>query len=346
VSYSVSANNGDTRSATLTIAGQTFTVSQAGQDCTYAIDPPSASFGIAGGTGSFKLTTGVGCAWEAATSSNWLHLIGDKGSGGAWIYFNVDSNMGSPRVGTITVQGKLFTVSQAGESSGFAFSHWIGAASHTDGAGNSHWRSDVAVLNRSSSPATVEYRLYTPEGIKTTQIALAGNAQEYHRDIAAWLGFTSGSGSLEVRSDQDIFVMGRTYNQFDATHTYGQNYDGQEPDAGLLAEGQSAWLPLLSQNPSFRCNIAITNTGATAASVTLALYDGQGHQLWSGSDESAAIGPGGFIQYLKPFQSHAGRNDIENGYAKVTVNSGSGVIVWASVMDENTGDPTTIFMKR
>jgi hypothetical protein len=30
----------------------------------------------------------------------------------------------------------------------------------------------------------------------------------------------------------------------------------------------------------------------------------------------------------------------------VTVTSGSGIIVWASVVDEATGDPTTIFMKR
>jgi len=80
--------------------------------------------------------------------------------------------------------------------------------------------------------------------------------------------------------------------------------------------------------------------------VTLALYDGQGNLLWSGNTESGAIVAGGFIQYLKPFQKYAGRSNIEHGYAKVTVNSGSGVIVWASVVDEASGDPTTIFMKR
>jgi hypothetical protein len=132
----------------------------------------------------------------------------------------------------------------------------------------------------------------------------------------------------------------------DSTHTYGQNYDGQAPDSSLLSAGQSAWLPLLAQNPGFRCNIAITNTGASAADVTLALYDGRGTLLWSGNSESSAIASGGFIQYLKPFQKYAGRNDLGHAYAKVTVNSGSGVIVWASVVDEATGDPTTIFMKR
>jgi hypothetical protein len=80
--------------------------------------------------------------------------------------------------------------------------------------------------------------------------------------------------------------------------------------------------------------------------VTLTLYDGQGNQLWSGSNESNGIAPGGFVQYLKPFQKYAGRNDLEHAFAKVTVNSGSGIIVWASVMDESTSDPTTVFMMR
>jgi len=143
-----------------------------------------------------------------------------------------------------------------------------------------------------------------------------------------------------------VFVMGRTYNQVDPTHSYGQNYDGQDPDASLLSAGQSAWLPLLAQNAGFRCNIAITNTGASTASVTLALYDGNGTLLWSGNTESSAIAAGGFIQYLTPFQKYGGRNNLEHAYAKVTVNSGSGIIAWASVVDNATGDPTTIFMKR
>jgi hypothetical protein len=258
----------------------------------------------------------------------------------------VQANAGAARSGTLTIAGHTLTVSQSGTSVSLPYSHWIAAASHVDGAGSSHWRSDVAVLNRSASQATVEYRLYTPGGVRTQQVALAGNAQDFRKDIADWLGYTTGSGPLEVRSSQDVFVMGRTYNQVDLTHSYGQNYDGQDPDSSLLSAGQSAWLPLLAQNSGFRCNIGITNSGTTAANVTLTLYDGQGNQLWSGNAESSAIASGGFIQYLKPFQKYAGRNNLEHAYAKVTVNSGSGIIVWASVVDEATGDPTTIFMKR
>jgi hypothetical protein len=343
----VLANAGAARSGTLTIAGHTLTVSQGGASCSYSISPTSGTAAVGGGTGSFNVTAGAGCAWTASSDSSWLRVTSSaSGSANGAVSYGVDANGGAARAGHITVQGQTFTLNQSGASVSLPFAHWIAAASHVDGAGSSHWRSDVAVLNRSSSLATIEYRLYTPAGVRTQQVALTGNAQDFRKDIAAWLGYTIGSGPLEVRSNQDVFVMGRTYNQVDATHSYGQNYDGQDPDSSLLSAGQSAWLPLLAQNPSFRCNIAITNSGATTANVTLALYDGQGTLLWSGNAESSAIASGGFIQYLKPFQKYAGRNNIEHGYAKVTVNSGSGVIVWASVVDEASGDPTTIFMKR
>ena len=315
--------------------------------CTYSIRPTTQSFSNASGTGTVSVTAGSGCSWTAASNVSWISVTsGASGSGNGTVGYSVQANAGAARSGTLTIAGHTLTVSQSGTSVSLPYSHWIAAASHVDGAGSSHWRSDVAVLNRSASQATVEYRLYTSEGLKIQQVALTGNAQDFRKDIAAWLGYTTGSGALEVRSSQDVFVMGRTYNQVDATRSYGQNYDGQDPGSSLLSAGQSAWLPLLAQTPSFRCNIAITNSGTTTANVTLALYDGQGNLLWSGNAESGAIAAGGFIQYLKPFQKYAGRNNIEHGYAKVTVNAGSGIIVWASVVDEASGDPTTIFMKR
>jgi M6 family metalloprotease-like protein len=346
VGYSVQANAGVARSGTLAIGDQTFTVSQAGTTCSYAISPTSASAAAAGGTGSFNVSAGLACLWTASSDSNWLHVTYASGSANGSVNYSVDANSGPARAGHITVESQTFTLNQAGAGVSLPFAHWIAAASHTDGTGGSHWRSDVAVLNRSSSQATVEYRLYTPGGLKTQQSVLGGNAQDFHKDIASWLGYTTGSGALEVRSNQDVFVMGRTYNQVDPTHSYGQNYDGQDPDASLLSAGQSAWLPLLAQNSGFRCNIAITNTGASTANVTLALYDGNGTLLWSGNNESSAIAAGGFIQYLTPFQKYGGRNNLEHAYAKVTVISGSGIIAWASVVDNATGDPTTIFMKR
>src|SRR5581483_8250891 len=70
VNYSVTANTGPARSATLTIAGQTFTVNQA-SGCTFSISPASRSHTAAAETGSVSVTAGAGCNWTATESAAW-----------------------------------------------------------------------------------------------------------------------------------------------------------------------------------------------------------------------------------------------------------------------------------
>jgi streptogramin lyase len=223
-------------------------------------------------------------------------------------------------------------------------SRWIPAVIHKDvPSKNAKWRSDVAVLNRSTSTANLTITMYPAAGPVSRTTQLAGSSQLLQTDIAGWLGVTTDSGPLEVTSDQDFFLSGRTYNQVDATHTYGQDYDGPKPSE-LLAAGDSAfstaWLPQLTENALYRTNVGITNTGTTTANVTVTLFDASGNQVWTDSRDYAA---GGFYQYQQPYLALGG---IASGYAKVTVNSGSGVVAYASVTDNNTGDPTTITMKR
>jgi len=341
VSYSVAANTGAARSGTITIAGQTFTVNQAAASCSYTLSASGASMPAAGGSGSFNVTAGSGCAWTATPSAGWIHITGGaSGSGNGTVSFGADANSGSARSGTIGVAGQTFTVNQAAGGSTSAYSHWLPAVIHKDvPSKNAKWRSDVAVLNRSSSPATVQLFFYSSYGVLSTSFPLAANAQLFLPDVVGQFGYSGDGAPLEVRSDQDVFLTGRTYNQVDATHTYGQDYNGQSSDA-LLAAGQSAWLPQLTENALFRTNIGITNTGTTNASVTLTLYDGQGNVKWV---DSRSYAPGGFYQYQQPYLVVGG---VDEGYAMVTVNAGSGIVAYASVIDIGTGDPTTINMQR
>ena len=68
VAFSVAANTGAARTGTLTIAGQTFTVTQAAP-CTYAIAPGSQSVVAGGGTGSTAVTAPAGCAWTGVSNN-------------------------------------------------------------------------------------------------------------------------------------------------------------------------------------------------------------------------------------------------------------------------------------
>jgi hypothetical protein len=115
VNFSVAANAATTgRTGTLTIAGEIFTVSQAAAPCTYAIAPSSQAVVSGGGAGFFAVTAGTGCSWTASSGAAWISVTGPSGSGNGTVAFTVAANTtGSQRVGTISVGGQTFTVTQA-----------------------------------------------------------------------------------------------------------------------------------------------------------------------------------------------------------------------------------------
>ncbi|MEZ5352868.1 MAG: BACON domain-containing carbohydrate-binding protein [Bryobacteraceae bacterium] len=117
VSYNVAANpNSTQRTGTMTIAGKTFTVTQAGVACTYSISPTSASTSSNGGVGSVAVTAPGGCAWTAVSNAAWITVAGASasGSGNGTVSYTVAANGGANRMGTITVAEANFTVTQGG----------------------------------------------------------------------------------------------------------------------------------------------------------------------------------------------------------------------------------------
>ena len=72
VTYNVATNTGTARTGTMTIAGQTFTVTQA-NGCTYTFGTCPAAFPRAGGTGSISVTTpDTGCTWTSSDTVGWI----------------------------------------------------------------------------------------------------------------------------------------------------------------------------------------------------------------------------------------------------------------------------------
>ena len=114
VAYAVTANTGSPREGTITAAGRTFTVKQAGA-CTYTIAPESESIPASGGSGSVSVTTGDGCSWTAQSRApDWITITsGASGSGGGGVAYSVAGTTGPSRSGTIEIAGRTFTVNQA-----------------------------------------------------------------------------------------------------------------------------------------------------------------------------------------------------------------------------------------
>jgi photosystem II stability/assembly factor-like uncharacterized protein len=119
VNFTVAANNGSTpRTGTLTVAGQTFTVSQ-GVGCTYFINPGIQVVSAAGGNGSIAVSAPNGCNWAATSNASFINITaGAGGTGSGTVNFNVAANPASTqRSGTITVAGLVFTVVQGNNQS-------------------------------------------------------------------------------------------------------------------------------------------------------------------------------------------------------------------------------------
>ncbi len=118
VNYNVQANSGAARSGTLTIAGQTFTVNQAigTPTCSFTLSANSANVGTDGGVGTVGVTaSAANCAWTAVSNVNWVTFIfGSSGTGNGTVYYNVASNSGPVRSGTLTIGGRTYTINQDG----------------------------------------------------------------------------------------------------------------------------------------------------------------------------------------------------------------------------------------
>jgi hypothetical protein len=121
VVYNVDPNNGPSRTGTIAIAGQAYTITQAA--CTYILTASSTNYTINGTGNGVPLGTitvtcnGTSCAWTAAASSigDWIHITNNgSGPGTKIISYSVGAHTGAPRTGTITVGGQTFTVNQAG----------------------------------------------------------------------------------------------------------------------------------------------------------------------------------------------------------------------------------------
>ena len=142
VGFSASANpSTSSRSGSLTVGGQTFTVTQAAAGCTFAISSNSVSVVAAGGTGSTNVTSGAGCNWSAASNDSWITVTsGASGSGNASIGFSVASNPNtSARTGTLTIATRTFTVSQAAS----ACSYSLTPTSRAVGSGGANTTTNV-----------------------------------------------------------------------------------------------------------------------------------------------------------------------------------------------------------
>ena len=145
--------------------------------CAYNIAGPIALFTVLGGQSSLNVTTGSICPWTATSDSNWLIITSGVGAtgNGAVNYTVAPNPAGGQRIGTLTIAGQAFTITQ-GNPSAPSFSLTL---SHTGNfyQGQQPANYTIVVSNATgSAPAagTVTVTETLPPGLTLIQMAGTG----------------------------------------------------------------------------------------------------------------------------------------------------------------------------
>ena len=110
----VERNSGPPRTGTVRVGSETFTVNQAGGECTYSIKPSYYNAGRGPDQIVVSVTAPSGCAWTASTTASWVTIEGRSGSGDGTVRLLIPENTGAPRTATVTIAGQTFTLQQEG----------------------------------------------------------------------------------------------------------------------------------------------------------------------------------------------------------------------------------------
>jgi hypothetical protein len=287
--------------------------------------------------GNGTVGPGAGQGWSVAISADGnTAVVGGStdtsNAGATWVYTRsggVWSQQGGKLVGTGAVggaaQGASVAVSADGKTTivgGRATTPMPaprGSSRCPPTSPGCRWRATTPARTTASGAATsacstqarwqanAQITFFGSDALLSNTTYVPAGTQSILTDVVGQLG-ASGSGAIEVLSDQPLKVTARTYNEVSSTAscypdgTQGQDYPAVATGGGLSA-GQSAYLAGLTENASYRCNIGVVNTGTASATVLVELFDGAGTKL---ADYTVSLAAGQWAQETQPFKSKAG----------------------------------------
>jgi hypothetical protein len=233
---------------------------------------------------------------------------------------------------------ELETVVTGRPYGGGSFRYGVVGLAHSPGAGGSVWRSSLALTNRSGAPAGVELRYVFSEGREERSLQLA-DGETFHRDdvVRTLFGVNgSSAGYVQIASSTPLTVAARTSNQLPAG-TFGQALPVYTPEMTIELMGAGV-LSGLRGGAGFRSNIGLVNMSASDCECRVRLVGPRGELLreWP----SVGVGPSSWRQLNDVMPANA-----ELAAAVVAPGSGCWMWAYASVIDEATGDPTTIVVE-
>ena len=212
----------------------------------------------------------------------------------------------------------------------------VSAAAHTPGSEGSFWISSAQLINAGEQPATAGIELLPGSGSPPATLShgLEPGEALTIADIVGDLLGGRGAGALRLTATGALVATTRT-----ATTSDGGSYGQGIPAAGettVAVDGEAVRLIGFSEDAGFRTNLGLVNPGADEVSLIIRFYDREAASL---GDTEQVLGPESWIQLNRVFADFGISSVVGSIVTRQTSKTGS-FSAYASVVDEQTGDPT------
>jgi len=198
----------------------------------------------------------------------------------------------------------------------------------TPGANNTFWTTSISVTNVEDRGGDVTFDFRSNDGSHASRSASLPSRGTFHSDdIFDFLGLSSGSGTLSIRSTVSATSAARIFNSREDGSTLGSELLPQT----RTSRSSDVHLHCVRRDDNFRLNVAIAGDDVVDADGTIRLHDEHGAEVES---QPFHVPHGTTMQ----FSIGQTRIQVEAGEVEVETEHGVEVSAIASNIDNRSGD--------
>jgi len=267
VSYTVAANTSAmTQAGSMTIAGQTYTVTEAAAACFFSLDSTNVSFGAAGGSNNVAVTAnGTSCAWTAISNSGFITITaGTNGTGNGTVSYTVAANTNAiTQTGSMTIAGQTFTVTEAAAACTFSLDSTNASFSADGGSSN---------VDVTANGTNCAWTAVSNSGFITITAGTNGTGDgTVSYTVAANTNTFAQSGSMTIAGQTFAVTETAAACSFSLTSTNASfSADGGSSNVAFTANGTNCAWTAVSNSGFITITSATNGTGNGTVSYTVA----------------------------------------------------------------------------
>jgi len=228
-----------------------------------------------------------------------------------------------------------------------AYAQAVAASAHADGINQTLWLTDLVLHNRGASVATCDLFFLATATDNTSaapyRVTVPADASVRLADVVSELfGRDGETGAILVGANLPLIVSSRTYND-SSSGTFGQHIGGEVTSAAWGGDADLPRLVQLAHSPDpgtgFRTNLGAVNLSGSELTLDVELDRGDGEPLGT---IQLVVPPYGHLQYSNVFAAHT-TDELKSAFARVvSATADARYLVYASVVDNRSGDPVFI----